>query len=61
MWVFKFDDAGLFDGKTNIKKPEEGEALPEGVTQIEPPEVGEGYQCRWNGGDWTIEIKRPVF
>lgn len=59
MWVHKFDETGLFAGKSNIKRPEEGESLPEGVTEVAPPELGEGYQARWNGADWTIENIRP--
>lgn len=58
MWVFKISETGLVAGKQNIAKPAEGESLPEGTTDIAPPDVGDGYQCRWNGADWTIESTR---
>lgn len=61
MWVFKIDENGLCAGKTNIKKPEEGESLPEGCTELAPPDVdADWYQCRWNGVEWVIETKRPA-
>lgn len=61
MWVHRIDEAGLYAGKKNIAKPEEGESLPEGFTEIAPPDVdADWYQCRWNGAEWVIENKRAV-
>lgn len=61
MKAYQFDESGLLVGEVDVVEPGEGESLPERVTLVAPPELHEAYQPRFNGADWTIEIKRPVF
>jgi hypothetical protein len=58
MKIYEYDTAGLLVGSSIIKKPAEGESLPESTTDVTPPEIGEGYLVRFNGSDWTIENDR---
>lgn len=53
--IFCFDEAGAYTVTTDLI---EGGEMPEFATDVQPPEVSEGYLCRWNGADWTIEHTR---
>lgn len=52
-----FDLTGLHAGSYELP---EGDEFPLDATEKAPPEVGEGYLCRWNGEDWTIELAKPM-
>jgi hypothetical protein len=53
--IYFVDLTGMLRGSYELP---EGESMPENATETEPPEIGEGYLCRWNGGEWVIEAAR---
>lgn len=60
MQIHEFDESGKFIKSHEMADSQELPEHFERMTEVAPPEVGEGYLTRWNGGEWVIEIARPL-
>jgi hypothetical protein len=56
MIIYKILENGYYGGELDYP---DSDGIPFGTTRTAPPEIPEGYYCRWSGRGWELTLDPP--